>query len=115
MDARPLHTIRDVYPIKKLVTCVIYIRKNLNFNPRETKTYGDSLKVTSTLNKEAVDFYNIYSPGRASLIPKIIHLLKPNPNCYIAGGFNSHTTGRTETRHQSTQDKSDATQHTPTT
>lgn len=79
-------------PTNKNPKSATYIWKNLQLNPRNPQTFGNSIKVTVTINNLAIDLLNVYSPGRSLHIAKEIQQYRPLPNAYIAGDFNAHHT-----------------------
>lgn len=64
--------------------------KNLNLNPQKQIPYGYSIKITITINKEPINFYNIYSTGRSLDMANQRQHFRSSPNCHIAGDFNAH-------------------------
>lgn len=78
-------------PTPLFLKCVTYIRKNLNLSPRNIVPYdNNTLKITITINQQAIDIYNVYSPAVPKYIANSIKKFHPGPNEYIAGDLNAH-------------------------
>lgn len=84
----PLYKLFTPKPL--LPKSAMYVRKDLSLNPRKQQAFGDSLKITITMNNQDIDLLNVYSTGRSFQIAKELSSFKPSPNSYIAGDFNMH-------------------------
>lgn len=68
-------------PTPLFLKCVTYIRKNLNLSPQNMVLYDDhTLKITITINQQAINICNIWSLEVSRYIANTIKNFHPGPN-----------------------------------